>query len=307
MDPLPRPARQRLVHGAALVLLLALTGCTLVVQDTRAPNSSPSPAAVAACPRSVPNIATSPDEYYIPTSNGYGNAAATLFTQLWPGNKIIFSPGGPGDIAADGTLAMKWPWYRTVPGALVITGQRLDAPAPPMPTIVLRGPADGYGETGFHPSTLIFPGEGCWEVTGRAGKTSLTFVALVVRSPVDPPWPGWLPDGFQMQDTDITGLPRAIGLSFRPRTAAAGEIRVTVTQGAWQADAPYPLTAQQPVMLDGQPVVCVQGAWDNQHRWRTDADAGVIEWTAGAYSYRVAQVDLGLGCADLVRIAESMS
>jgi len=33
----------------------------------------------------------------------------------------------------------------------------------------------------MQPTELIFPTEGCWEVTGRVGDASLTFVTLVVR------------------------------------------------------------------------------------------------------------------------------
>ena len=49
-----------------------------------------------------------------------------------------------------------------------------------MPQVILRGRPDGYGETGIHPSTLIFPSEGCWEVTANVGETTLTFITLVI-------------------------------------------------------------------------------------------------------------------------------
>jgi hypothetical protein len=39
---------------------------------------------------------------------------------------------------------------------------------------------DGYGTTGFQVSGLIFPTGGCWEVTGRLGDASLTFVTFVI-------------------------------------------------------------------------------------------------------------------------------
>jgi hypothetical protein len=42
-------------------------------------------------------------------------------------------------------------------------------------------PTEGYTDSGFTPSTLIFPVVGCWEVTGTVGEDSLTFVTLVVR------------------------------------------------------------------------------------------------------------------------------
>ena len=151
--------------------------------------------AIISCPVSRPNVIKSPAEHYISTINGYQNDDGTLFTLLWPGSKVTFSPRGSGHISPDGSLGMKWPWYRTISGQVIIDGRRLDAPAPTMPTIILRGKPDGYGETGFHPSGLIFPSEGCWEVTGRVGNASLTFVTLVVKVPFGPLWPGWLPEG----------------------------------------------------------------------------------------------------------------
>ena len=35
-------------------------------------------------------------------------------------------------------------------------------------------------------STVVFPTPGCWEVTGRVGTASLTFVTLVQRIGVGP-------------------------------------------------------------------------------------------------------------------------
>jgi hypothetical protein len=82
----------------------------------------------------------------------------------------------------DGALTMKWPWWRGVPGQLVISGRRLDAEAPPMAAEI----PEGYGDTGFQATGLIFPTTGCWEVTGQVGDATLTFVTRVVdarRSP----------------------------------------------------------------------------------------------------------------------------
>jgi len=56
-------------------------------------------------------------------------------------------------------------------------GKRLDAPAPPLRAII----PEGYGDTGFQATGLIFPTEGCWEVTGEVGDTRVTFVTRVVK------------------------------------------------------------------------------------------------------------------------------
>jgi hypothetical protein len=72
---------------------------------------------------------------------------------------------------------MKFLWWRGVRGKLTIQGQRLDAPAPPLRADI----PGGYGDTGFQATGLIFPTEGCWEVTGKVGESSLTFVTRVVK------------------------------------------------------------------------------------------------------------------------------
>ena len=40
------------------------------------------------------------------------------------------------------------------------------------------------GLTGFNASGVIFPAEGCWQVTGRAGRVALTFVTCVIKATV---------------------------------------------------------------------------------------------------------------------------
>jgi hypothetical protein len=74
---------------------------------------------------------------------------------------------------------MKFGWTRGegLRGKLKIHGRRIDASAPPLRANI----PDGYGDTGFQATALIFPTEGCWEVTGEVGETRLTFVTRVVR------------------------------------------------------------------------------------------------------------------------------
>jgi hypothetical protein len=111
---------------------------------------------------------------------GYQSRDGTLITDLSPAGTVNFRRGFLGHIHPDGSLEISWPWFRTIKGEIVIEGRRLDAEAPPMPQVILRGTLDGYGETGLHPSTLTFPSEGCWEVTASVGETTLTFVTLVM-------------------------------------------------------------------------------------------------------------------------------
>ena len=107
-----------------------------------------------------------------PGTTVYGNGK--LFVTLST-NGLIVAPASY--VNPDGSIGWKFPWWRYVSGPLMITGHRLDAPAPPLMSDI---PA-GYGETGFQASGVTFPSEGCWQVTaGVDHLTTLTFVTFVV-------------------------------------------------------------------------------------------------------------------------------
>jgi hypothetical protein len=125
------------------------------------------------CPVTEPNGQAPPGER--PAQAHYGNGF--LWTGLWPNGKVVFTIGGTGEILANGSLAMKFWWWRGVAGKLAITGRRLDGPAAPLGSRI----PDGYGEIGFQSTALLFPTVGCWEVTGSVGGKTLTFVTLVAK------------------------------------------------------------------------------------------------------------------------------
>jgi hypothetical protein len=91
----------------------------------------------------------------------------------------------PGDERRDGLLRMKFMWWRGTGahGALSITGHEIASRAS------VRARTFGYGESGFNPSSIFFPGPGCYRVTGSAGGTTLTFVTLVRTCSVLPELP----------------------------------------------------------------------------------------------------------------------
>jgi len=136
---------------------------------------SPSPRAVslpsgAACPVTRPNGAP-PPEGEAPDGNWLGNGR--LWTVLWPKGMVVVPPDG---VEPDGGLGMKFPWWRApdVHGALHITGHELTLGFPVRADI-----PDGYGDTGFQASGIVFPVEGCYQFTGEAGGAQLTFVTMV--------------------------------------------------------------------------------------------------------------------------------
>jgi hypothetical protein len=110
------------------------------------------------------------------SARAYGNGSLWVGA-LWPHGVVFITPD---NVDPAGRLEMKFGWYRLTSGYLTITGRRLDAPAPP-----LSGQTSGYGLTGFNASGVIFPTEGCWRVTGRAGRAALTFVTFVIRGHCD--------------------------------------------------------------------------------------------------------------------------
>jgi hypothetical protein len=110
------------------------------------------------------------------SSSAYGNRSLWVGA-LWPHGVVIITPD---DVGPDGRLGMKFGWYRLTSGFLVISGRRLDAPAPPLSAMT-----SGYGLTGFNASGVYFPTEGCWQVTGRVGGTALTFVTFVIKGHCD--------------------------------------------------------------------------------------------------------------------------
>ena len=105
-----------------------------------------------------------------------------LWTVLWPHGSVLVPPD---DIGTDGTLGMKFPWWRGpgVRGYLHITGEEVGSGLP------VRARTDGYGRTGFNASAIFFSDEGCYRVTGEAGGASLTFVTLVRTCSVLPELP----------------------------------------------------------------------------------------------------------------------
>lgn len=65
-------------------------------------------------------------------------------------------------------------WIRPQGTQLKITGRRLDADAPP-----LKARIPCCYPTGFQATRILFPSAGCWEVTAKAGTSTLKFVARI--------------------------------------------------------------------------------------------------------------------------------
>ena len=82
-------------------------------------------------------------------------------------------------IQRNGSIRLKLGWWRGIPGRLVITGRRLGRPEGRVRADV--PPNESYGDTGFIPSSIIFPSVGCWRVVGTQASLRLAFVVKVTK------------------------------------------------------------------------------------------------------------------------------
>ena len=162
-----------LLATAALVLAGCFGGSgapdarpTVEEERPAAALAASSPAPKGTCPLTLPNGRMPPGGKNVGANHGNGK----LWTAMWPHNVVIATPDY---IEADGSVAMKWPWWRGSKGKLAITGQRLDGIASPLTAYI-----PDYGKSGFQPSGISFPTEGWWEVTGAVGDAELTSVTL---------------------------------------------------------------------------------------------------------------------------------
>ncbi len=192
-------ARMSIQFACALLGVALVTGCTGVPVATsglaihhagtrhsagghaasHAAPRSPQPvtrAAATQCPKTTFSRVAAPPGVsaadLVPGTTAYGNGK--LLVGGLSVNGLIVA--GAGFVQPDGSIRWKFPWWRLVPGHLTITGRRLDAPAPALSS---RVPI-GYGDVGFQATGVVFPSEGCWQITGRTARTSLTFVILVI-------------------------------------------------------------------------------------------------------------------------------
>jgi hypothetical protein len=155
-------------------ILLVLVSCTSsgTPEETPAAIRNDRFRTSSQCAATTPNGNIPPNEYSTTANHGNG--------ELW----VLLEPGGQVqvreiDVNPDGSMTVKFPWFRGVRGELQITGHRLDANAAPLRSTVPKG----YPGKGFQASGIIFPTPGCWEITGRVGDASLTFVVEIIEPP----------------------------------------------------------------------------------------------------------------------------
>jgi len=179
-------ASSRRLLTAGAVAAAVLTACTSVEPSPAPPTATPV-RSISETPSPTPNL-TRADADGCPVTQPttappemrerlFGSGSAHGNDDLWVGGL-----GEDGIMAidersvdTDGSIGTKLGWWRNVPGSVLISGRRLDSPAPP----ASGEGSDGYGNLGFQASGVHFPTEGCWEITGSIGESELTFVTFV--------------------------------------------------------------------------------------------------------------------------------
>jgi hypothetical protein len=131
-------------------------------------------ATTASCPVTLPNGNRPPGQ---PRSvSWYGNGL------LWAGlsSDGVYSVS-PDRVAADGSIGNKLLWVTTPPWRKpAISGERLDAPSPPLRVFGVNTGSFSGADNPSHMSPVSFASAGCWRVRARVGDVSLTYVLSVV-------------------------------------------------------------------------------------------------------------------------------
>lgn len=146
------------------LVLLTAAGCAT-------PAPSPSPPAV--CDVTLPNGDSPPGEEPSPTFHGTGSL---FMSGLAEDGEIV---ADRRSIAEDGSIGIKLAFWRAPgvgeAGDLEIIGHEVNTGAVVTPTI-----PDGYGQR-FQATGVIFPAEGCYEITVTSGDAVLTFVTKITK------------------------------------------------------------------------------------------------------------------------------
>ncbi|MGB7876602.1 MAG: hypothetical protein WBL25_19645 [Anaerolineales bacterium] len=153
-----------------LFLSIVLNGCA-VIDTSHSEKSKTDRAREYSCPVTEPDWIKPPEDSAVQGSPGYGyyfvNEDRSIWASAWwredEEYHLLSSEDG-----------IKVAWFRPEGATLEITGQRLDAQAPPLDAYV-----PCCYPTQFQATGLAFPTEGCWEVTATAADNVLSFIVNV--------------------------------------------------------------------------------------------------------------------------------
>lgn len=168
-----RPMKRTAFRAAAIVVVGGLVAIgVLLLRGSDKPNGQ---SAAATCPVTIPNGEPPPG---VRSDSGWHGKGRVRTTLPLDGKLVVTDtrpppPGTtPGSIHSGGAMSVKFLWWlsRSAGQRVAVRGRRQDRSR----TDVL---AKGRRRlTHLWPSRLRFPGQGCWRVTGRAGRAKLAFV-----------------------------------------------------------------------------------------------------------------------------------
>ena len=157
-----------------LFICIFLSACSSAKPtSSNSPSSTPvSSSTSAACPVTEPSWVKPPEDSAVqnPPAHGYYyvNEDSSIWASAWWTGEEEYT------LRAGEEQGNKMGWFRPAGAKLEITGQRVDAQAPP-----LEAHVPCCYPTRFQATGLYFPTEGCWEVTAKAADSELSFVIRV--------------------------------------------------------------------------------------------------------------------------------
>ena len=167
-------ARVRILYRPLAVLLWVVLGLGLAASQGGQASASGAPGFVAACPVSArpsptlpPAVVDAGGRHWIGSHGLWVRTAIRAYGGFW-------SP-------ADKAYLFKLAWYRQQAGRISVVGKMSGATRSPQPHI--RTAWSSYPAPGVLPSTLVFKEQGCWKVTARQSKATVTFTVAVYNTP----------------------------------------------------------------------------------------------------------------------------
>lgn len=157
-----------------LLMSIALTACMAINTVDASPSTIAPDASTpeSTCPLTESVWAKPPQDSAVQDPPAYGyyyvNEDRSIWASAWWTEKKY------ENYLRAGEEGVKAGWFRPAGVELVITGQRLDAQAPPLDAHI-----PCCYPTRFQATGLMFPIQGCWEVMAEAGDKVLSFIVNV--------------------------------------------------------------------------------------------------------------------------------
>ncbi|NOK61696.1 MAG: hypothetical protein GFH27_549313n104 [Chloroflexi bacterium AL-W] len=124
------------------------------------------------------------------------------------------------------------------------------------------------------------------------------------------PLPSHLPDSMELKGARVRHNDDSVSVVYGPTTPQSGfgmGFSVQPGTGIGGSQYVFPEHAKQETTVNGNPAVCVEGAWSPLNQWQPNSDAIHLGWSDGTLSYHLGGSGLQLDCDEAVKIAESIS